>query len=125
MKRMIVITAFLMAATTACARLVKAPRSPQETAASPTALQPAPSEATATPPALPAALPANPTPDFAAMSFVEKNNLYLQLLAERQAEGVDTAGAEDAYMHSVEATLEGDSALADRYLEQAILSLWK
>lgn len=75
---------------------------------------------------IPALVPTtSPTPDFSVMTFVEKNNLYLQLLSERQAEGVNTTAAEEAYTQSLDATLEGNAALADQYLGQAILLLWK
>jgi len=74
----------------------------------------------------PSAAPAiAPTPDFAAMTFTEKNDLFIELLAARQAEGADTSAAEDAYGRSLEATLEGNTALADRYLIEAILLLWR
>jgi hypothetical protein len=58
------------------------------------------------------------------MTFVEKNNLYLQLLGEKQAAGADISDAEEAYTRSLEASLEGNSQQADLYLEQAILLLW-
>lgn len=66
-----------------------------------------------------------PTPDFASMTFVEKNNLYLELLAERQAAGMDTTQAEEVYAQSLDAMFEGDTAQADQYLQQAILLFWK
>jgi len=59
------------------------------------------------------------------MTFVEKNNLFLRLLADRQAEGADTTAAEEAYVLSLEATLAGNTPLADQYLSQAILLLWR
>ncbi len=65
-----------------------------------------------------------PTPDFASMNFVEKNNLYLELLAERQAAGMDTTPAEEVYAQSLNVMFEGDTAQADQYLQQAILLLW-
>lgn len=63
-------------------------------------------------------------PDFASMTFVEENNLYLELLAERQTESADTSAAEEAYALFLDATLEGNSAQTDQYLQQAILLLW-
>jgi len=66
-----------------------------------------------------------PTPDLASMTFVERNDLFLQLLAARQAEGADTTAAEEAYARSLEAALEGNTALADQYLSQAIFLLWR
>ncbi len=63
-------------------------------------------------------------PNFAGMTFVEKNELCLKLLEENQAAGMDTSEAEETYVRSLEASLEGNSAEADRYLEQAILLLW-
>ncbi len=65
-----------------------------------------------------------PTPDFASLTFVEKNELFLQVLAERQAAGLDTSAAEEVYLLSVEASFDGNSIQADQYLEQAILLLW-
>jgi hypothetical protein len=65
-----------------------------------------------------------PTPDFSSMTFVEKNELFLQLLAEEQAAGLDTGEAEEVYLLSVEASFDGNSIQADQYLEQAILLLW-
>ncbi len=65
-----------------------------------------------------------PTPDFASMNFVEKNNLYLELLAGRQTAGMDTTPAEEAYAQSLNAMFDGDTAQADQYLQQAILLLW-
>ena len=62
-------------------------------------------------------------PDFASMSFVEKNNLYMQLLNEKISAGADTSLAESEYQKSIEASLAGDSAEADRALEEAILFL--
>src|SRR3972149_6704557 len=76
-------------------------------------------------PLQPAAAPTiAPTPDFSLMTFVEKNNLYLQLLGEKQTAGANTSDAEEAYTRSLEASLEGNSVQADEYLEQAILILW-
>jgi len=66
-----------------------------------------------------------PTPDLASMTFVEKNDLFLRLLTDRQAEGADTTAAEEAYVRSLEATLAGNTLLADQYLSQAILLLWR
>lgn len=65
-----------------------------------------------------------PIPDFASMSFVEKNTLYMQLLEEKTAAGADTKLAEAAYQKSIEASLMGDSAKADNALEEAITYLW-
>jgi hypothetical protein len=65
-----------------------------------------------------------PTPDFSSMTLVEKNELFLQLLAEEQAAGLDTGEAEEVYLLSVEASFDGNSIQADQYLEQAILLLW-
>ncbi|MEW6093784.1 MAG: hypothetical protein AB1531_07455 [Chloroflexota bacterium] len=73
---------------------------------------------------MPSAPTLSPTPDFSSMTFVEKNELFLQLLAERQAAGLDTSEAEEVYLLSVEASFDGDSIQADQYLEQAILLLW-
>ncbi|MFQ5400664.1 MAG: hypothetical protein ACE5E7_13845 [Anaerolineae bacterium] len=67
--------------------------------------------------------PGEEAPDLTAMSFVEKNNLYIQLLNEGQTAGADTQTAEEAYAHSLEASLSGDAQAADRYLEQAIFIL--
>lgn len=100
-----------------------APGAPETLPAPGTPSQPSAPDLTA---AAPTVTPQpNPTPDFSTLSFVEKNNLYLELLAQRQAEGADTSAAEDAYVRSLEATLTGDAALADEHLEQAILLLWK
>ena len=63
-------------------------------------------------------------PDFASMSFVEKNNFYMQLLTEKINAGADISVAEDAYQKSLEASLAGNSAVADETLEEAILILW-
>ena len=63
-------------------------------------------------------------PDLMTMSFVEKNGLYLQLLAEKQAEGADTTLAESSYQKSVEASLSGNSQKADQALNDAIQYLW-
>ncbi len=65
-----------------------------------------------------------PTPDFTSMTYVEKNNLYLELLAEQQTTGKDVSPAEEIYIQSLEAAFEGDTAQADQYLQQAILLLW-
>ena len=64
-----------------------------------------------------------PLPDFASMSFVEKNSLYMQLLTEIINAGLDTSAAENAYQRSLEASLSGDSGKADQALEEAILIL--
>ena len=62
-------------------------------------------------------------PDFASMSFVEKNSLYMQLLNENMDAGLDTFAAEDAYQRSLEASLSSDNEKADRAVEEAILIL--
>jgi hypothetical protein len=109
MSRTVLLTlVVLLAFGTACSRLIRPQRSPEPTG-----------KQAVTAPA-PAAMP-----DLASMTFAERNDLFLQLLAARQAEGADTAAAEDAYTRSVEAALEGNSAESDRYLEQAISILWK
>ena len=66
----------------------------------------------------------SPEPDFTDMTFVEKNNLYLQLLTERQSSGGDTNQAEETYARSLEASLNGNAQQANQYQEQAILLLW-
>ncbi len=66
-----------------------------------------------------------PIPDLSSMNFVEKNNLYLQLLDEKQLTGLDTSSADEAYFRSIKASLVGDDAAADEYLHEAILLLWK
>lgn len=77
-----------------------------------------------TPPA--EATPTNPPAaiDLSGMTFVEKNNLYIQLLSEQQAAGKDTTAAEELYTHSLEATFAGDTAKSDQLLEQAIQLLF-
>jgi hypothetical protein len=65
-----------------------------------------------------------PTPDFPSMSFLEKNNLYLQLLEQKQNAGVDTSKAEETYQNFLEDSLAGTSGKADQYLQEAILLLW-
>jgi len=65
-----------------------------------------------------------PTPDFSSMLFLEKNNLYLQLLDQKQNAGVDTRKAEETYQNFLEETLDGTSEKADQYLQKAILLLW-
>jgi hypothetical protein len=60
--------------------------------------------------------------NFGAMDFVEMNNLFM-LLLESLPEGSDTSTADAFYGEALEAMLEGDSELADFYLEQAILLL--
>jgi len=121
MKRSIIFLLSLLMAT-ACVRFKKVitpSLAAPVTASAPTSAAPSPTRVTTQAPT------ANPTPDFSAMTFVEKNNLYLQLLADRQTEGADTTAAEEAYAQSLEATMEGNATLADQYLEQAILMLWK
>lgn len=66
----------------------------------------------------------SPTPDFSSMSFLEKNNLYLQLLEGKQNAGVDTSKAEETYQNFLEDSLAGTSGEADQYLQEAILLLW-
>lgn len=66
----------------------------------------------------------DPAPDFASMTFVEKNNLYIQLLHEKLDASLDTSAAENAYQKSLEASLTGDNKTADQALEEAILILW-
>ncbi len=68
--------------------------------------------------------PSPQPPDFSALSFAEKNRLYLQWLEERAAAGLDTAEAEALYLRSLEASLNGDSAQADHDLEEALRVLW-
>lgn len=125
MKRSVVLLLGLVMLATACARFKRV----GEQIAAPTSASFLPAVLTVSSAAASATLTpapaANPTPDFSAMSFAEKNNLYLQLLSQRQAEGVDTAAAEEAYAQSLEATFQGNAALADQDLEQAILLLWK
>ncbi len=65
-----------------------------------------------------------PTPDFSSMSFLEKNNLYLQLLEEKQNAGVDTGKAEETYQNFLEESLAGASGMADQYLQESINLLW-
>ncbi len=111
LKRSIILLLSIALLSTACARFKKASEL--------TTATPAPIESITQPPA------ANPTPDFSTMTFVEKNNLYLQQLSDRQAEGMDTTAAEEAYARSLGATMEGNASEADQYLQQAILLLWK
>jgi len=122
MKRSILLLLSLSLMATACTRFKKviAPSlAAPATASAPTSAAPSLTGAATQAPTV------NPTPDFSAMTFVEKNNLYLQLLADRQAEGAVTTTAEETYARSLEAALEGNATLADQYLEQAILLLWK
>ncbi|MFV1950260.1 MAG: hypothetical protein ACC633_10085 [Anaerolineales bacterium] len=63
-------------------------------------------------------------PDLSIMTFIEKNDLYLQLLTECLSNNVDTNQAEEIYIHSLESSLSGDGEQADQYLDQAILLLW-
>ena len=110
-----------------------APAQPSPTAAaddspaapSPQPSSPAPPEATATTGAdAPAEPEAAPTlPPLETMTFIERNTLYLEILAEKQADGADTTEAEELYIQSVEATLNGDTTAADTYLNEAILAL--
>jgi hypothetical protein len=106
---------------TACARFKKAsePTIALVSIHTPTTAAAAPIETATQSPA------ANPPPDFSTMTFIEKNNLYLQLLSDRQAEGGDTTVAEEAYARSLDAAMEGNASEADQYLQQAILLLWK
>jgi len=114
-KRSIFLLLSVALLSAACARFKKAsePTAAPVSIHTPTAAAPAPIAT------------ANPTPDFSTMTFVEKNNLYLQLLSDRQAEGADTTAAEEAYARSLDATLDGNAGEADQYLQQAILLLWK
>ncbi len=91
MRRPLLILLGLSLALASCARLK---RTLSEPPATPTAV----SGTTASVPAAASATPAaQPTPDFASMTFSEKNELFLELLAARQAEGVDTTAAQEAY----------------------------
>ena len=85
LKRSIILLLSIALLATACARFKKV--------SEPTAA-PAPIESATQSPA------ANSSPDFSTMTFVEKNNLYLQLLSDQQAEGMDTTAAEEAYARS-------------------------
>ena len=120
-KRSIFLLLSVALLSAACARFKRAsePTAAPVSIHTPTAAAPAPIATPTQPPA------ANPTPDFSTMTFVEKNNLYLQLLSDRQAEGADTTAAEEAYARSLDATLDGNAGEADQYLQQAILLLWK
>lgn len=60
--------------------------------------------------------------DFEVIDFVEMNNLFISLL-ESLPEGTDADAAEAFYGEALEAMLEGDTQLADFYLEQALLLL--
>lgn len=91
----------------------------RKTAAPAPTSAPAPTVAAATQEAT-----AQDAPDLAAMTFVEKNNLYLRLLDEAHAAGRDTGAAEESYLQSMQASLEGDNAGADKALDEAILLLW-
>lgn len=138
-KRSIILLLCLPLLATACAHFKKVsvwPPAVSKVASAPPALMPPSTAAFTSTGALPITAPAptevatqspmaNITPDFSTMTFVEKNNLYLQLLSDRQAKGADTTAAEQVYDQSLDATLEGNPALADQYLEQAILLLWK
>ena len=121
MKRFLLILAGLSLLAAGCARVrhkgvappvssvSPASSSLTETKVSPTETEEAPAKAS--------------TPDFSSMSFTEKNDLYLQLLDEKRAAGVDTSEAEEAYLQSVKASFNGQSEEADEYIEQAILLL--
>ena len=123
MKRWLVISLAVFLLVTGCARFRGG--QPEPPVVSTVVPVPATAETALEPPLQPSAAPTiAPTPDFASMNFVEENNLYLKFLAERQAEGADTSAAEEAYARSLDATLEGNSAQADQYLQQAILLLW-
>ncbi|RME89940.1 MAG: hypothetical protein D6770_03445 [Anaerolineae bacterium] len=127
--RRLIPTLFLLLTLTACARLKRRASPPAPTVPSPQAAAertptPAIVASTETPSQPPASTAPVPTPDFASMTFAEKNELFLQLLAERQAAGMDTSAAEEAYTRSMEASFSGDASQADRYLEEAILLLW-
>jgi len=136
MRRLILIILLAVSlAITGCAplrRVLKGPQAPTpalSVAEGPTPVSAVPpqTEVPAAAPTLPPTVAPTsvPTPDFAAMTFAEKNDLFLELLAARQAEGADTSAAEDAYVRSLEATLEGNTTLADQYLIEAILLLWR
>lgn len=66
----------------------------------------------------------NSVPDFGSMSFVEQNDLYIQLLQEKQNAGAATNKAENEYINFLEASLRNDTMLADEYLQKAIMLLW-
>jgi len=99
-------------ATRAAAATATIPPSPRNTNT------PTPAKATQTPTRV------RPTPPpLAKMSFAERNTLYFQLLAARQAEGRDTATAEEEYVRVIELMFAGDFAAADKKLNQAITDL--
>lgn len=66
----------------------------------------------------------NTPPDFGSMQFVEKNDLYIRLLQEKQNAGAATNQAENEYINFLEASLRNDTMLADEYLQKAIMLLW-
>lgn len=98
--------------TTGCGAVVRAVRGTRSDPAAP--VQP---EATQP------AEPAQPEVVLDTMSFVERNNLYLELLEQWTDAGMDTTQAEELYSKSLEASLNGDSDSADDYLNQAIMIL--
>ncbi len=61
--------------------------------------------------------------DLSEMSFVERNNLYLDLLNHKIDAGADTTAVDKLYVLSMEAMLKDDVAAADQYLIQAIILL--
>ncbi len=121
MKRWIVVLLGLSALASGCVRFknqsADSPPAVETALVSATPAQQAPAEATAD-------VQSDPLPDFTSMTFVEKNNLYMQLLTERQSAGMDTSLAEETYLYSMEASFAGESAQADKALEEAILLLW-
>lgn len=116
MKRTLLTILLASALLTGCVRF-RAKKAPAQPTSPPT-------QAAAAAQPVDAATEVRAAPDFSAMTFVEKNNLYLQLLEEQQAVGADIGPAEEAYLQSMQASLAGNSAEADRYLEEAILLLW-
>lgn len=121
MKRWIVSLLGLSLLVSGCARLKglgtdSPPAAPTPASAS-TEPVPAPADEAQSEPA------PKSTPDLASMTFVEKNDLYIRLLTEKQAAGIDTSQAEEAYMNSLEASLNGESGQADQYLQEAITLL--
>jgi hypothetical protein len=61
--------------------------------------------------------------DLSEMSFVERNNLFLELLNHKIDAGEDTTAVDELYVLSMEAMLKDDVAGADQYLLQAIIFL--
>ncbi len=61
--------------------------------------------------------------DLSEMSFVERNNLFLELLNHKIDAGADTIAVDELYVLSMEAMLKDDVAAADQYLIQAIIFL--